>query len=158
MWQGAVKRLCNRSKSCHVRKVARLLAQALIRYVFIAAYFGWCVAGSSSSGILLVTSRRRWPPGVGEPGRQPFCEADQDQHNHSAREHYAEEDNTCRQVRMSRQVFTEPPGAPDVCRIMRYSFAPALQEPDGGCQHDCGTDDHEETGETFLSASYHAHG
>jgi hypothetical protein len=29
MWQGAVKRLCNRSKSCHVRKVARLLAQAL---------------------------------------------------------------------------------------------------------------------------------
>src|SRR5215208_1476980 len=31
MWQGAVKRLCNRSKSCHVRKVARLLAQALRR-------------------------------------------------------------------------------------------------------------------------------
>jgi hypothetical protein len=29
MCQGAVKRLCNRSKSCHVRKVARLLAQAL---------------------------------------------------------------------------------------------------------------------------------
>ena len=27
-------------------------------------------------------------------------------------EHYAEQDNTCRQVRMSRQVFAEPPGAP----------------------------------------------
>src|SRR5918994_456768 len=33
MWQGAVKRLCNRSKSCHVRKVARLLAQALTKLV-----------------------------------------------------------------------------------------------------------------------------
>src|SRR5215208_2980738 len=29
MCQGAVKRLCNHSKSYHVRKVARLLAQAL---------------------------------------------------------------------------------------------------------------------------------
>jgi predicted tellurium resistance membrane protein TerC len=37
MWQGAVKRLCNRSKSCHVRKVARLLAQALRPLYFMLA-------------------------------------------------------------------------------------------------------------------------
>jgi uncharacterized membrane protein YfcA len=29
MYQGKVRKLCNRSKSRHVRKVARLLAQAL---------------------------------------------------------------------------------------------------------------------------------
>src|SRR5829696_9197926 len=40
MWQGAVKRLCNRSKSCHVRKVARLLAQAL-NYRGIEWGLGW---------------------------------------------------------------------------------------------------------------------
>src|SRR5918993_4433556 len=31
MCQAVVRRLCNPSESCHVRKVARLLAQALIR-------------------------------------------------------------------------------------------------------------------------------
>jgi hypothetical protein len=33
-----------------------------------------------------------------------------------------------------------------------------LQEPDGWCEHYGGTDDHEEAGESFLSAWYHAHG
>src|SRR5215218_2818236 len=36
MWQGAVKRLCNPSESCHVRKVARLLAQALSHAIFLS--------------------------------------------------------------------------------------------------------------------------
>src|SRR5215208_1137876 len=126
--------------------LTRPLVDRIILYVFIAAYFGRRVAGSSSSRILLATYRRRWSPPVGEPVRQPLCEADQDQHKHSARERYAEEDNTCRQVWMSRQVFAEPPGAPDVSRIMRYSFAPALQEPDGWCEHYGGTHDHEEAG------------
>ena len=31
MCQGALSRLCNLSETCHVRKVARLLAQALSR-------------------------------------------------------------------------------------------------------------------------------
>ena len=105
-----------------------------------------------------MTSRRWWSPTVDQPSGQPFCEADQDQHNRSVREYYAEEDNTCRQVRMSRHVFAEPPGAPGVCRILRYGFAPALQEPDGRCEHDGGPDDNEEAGESFLSARYHAHG
>src|SRR5215216_1246646 len=38
MWQGAVKRLCNPSESCHVRKVARLLAQALKCRLFFKCF------------------------------------------------------------------------------------------------------------------------
>ena len=57
------------------------------------------------------TNRCLLLPAARESGRQPFCEAHQDQHDHSARQHYAEEDNTCRQVQMSRQVFAEPAGA-----------------------------------------------
>src|SRR5919112_4468314 len=158
--RSSIRRLLQR---CGLSRISwsplrRLLVDQIIRYVFMAAYLGWCVARSSSSGILLASSRRRWSPTVGEPGRQPFCEADQDQHYRSAPEHYAEEDKTCRQVRMGRQVFAEPPGAPSVCRITRHSIGPALQEPDGGCEHDGGTDDHKEAGESFLSARYHAHG
>src|SRR5215208_2537039 len=51
---------------------------------------GHAAAQSSRSGTFLTTSRCRLLPTAREPGRQPFCEADQDQHNHSAREHYAE--------------------------------------------------------------------
>ena len=72
------------------------------------------------AGITVPRDLIRLLPTARESGRQPFAEADQDQHNHRSR-HYAEQDNTCRQVRMSRQVFAEPPGAPGVCRIMRYS-------------------------------------
>jgi hypothetical protein len=75
--------------------LARYLVDRIIRYVFIA--------------------RRELLPTASEAGRQPFCEANQDQHDHSAREQYAEDDNTCCQVRMSRQVFAEPPGTPGVC-------------------------------------------
>jgi len=58
---------------------------------------------------------------------------------------------------MGRQVFAEPPDVPGVCRITREGFAPTLQEPDGGCEHDGGTDDHEEAGESFLSTCDPAH-
>lgn len=92
-------------------------------------------------------------PTAHDSGRQPLCEAHQDQHDHSAREHQAEEDNTCRQVRMGRQVFAKPPGAPGLCRVTGHRFAPALQEPDWGCEHEGGTDDNEEGGKPFLSVS-----
>ena len=72
-------------------------------------------------------------------------------------EDYTEEDNTCRQVRVGRQVFAEPSGTPGVCRVMCYRFAPTLQEPDYGREHEGGADHHEKAGELFLSAWHSAH-
>jgi hypothetical protein len=51
---------------------------------------------------------------------------------------------------MGRQVFGEPSGSPGLCWITCDRFTPALHEPDGRCEHEGSTDDHEEAGESFM--------
>src|SRR5215213_7593159 len=70
MCQEAVRKLCNPSESCHVRKVARLLARPLRQHLLCMPLFSSSVVRSSR---LVITHRLLSPTAFLEKG-EPFCE------------------------------------------------------------------------------------
>jgi hypothetical protein len=91
------------------------------------------------------------PRAAGKPGRQPPRHDKQNQHYQPAGERRAEKERTGHQVRVRREAFAEPLGAPGARRVTGERLAPPLQEPDDRRENDGGAEHHQNGGEPSLS-------